>query len=151
MTTRRQFMISVPAAAAAFALTDNFTLETTPARAQQIDPLAGHFHPMGKAPSKFTLEVLEAMLTRYPELPRSPSELHEKFRDPDQVDSGGFFSRVEGEIRFKQGKYRGQPLESIALRDPGYLRWMLDRDFYDDTKAIAAGALARVTQAGECV
>src|SRR4029079_10744697 len=29
------------------------------ARAQQIDPLAGHFHPKGKAPSKFTLEVLD--------------------------------------------------------------------------------------------
>ena len=59
MTTRRQFMISIPAAAAAFALADNF-IEATPARAQQIDPLQGHFHPKGKAPSKFTLEVSEA-------------------------------------------------------------------------------------------
>ena len=59
MTTRRQFMISVPAAAAAFALADHFVLEVSPARAQQIDPLQGHFHPKGKAPSKFTLEVLQ--------------------------------------------------------------------------------------------
>ena len=59
MPTRRQIMISVPAAAAAFALADHFVLDVSPARAQQIDPLQGHFHPSGKAPSKFTLEVLE--------------------------------------------------------------------------------------------
>jgi hypothetical protein len=40
MTTRRQFMISVPAAAASFALAENFILEATPARAQQK-----HFDP----------------------------------------------------------------------------------------------------------
>ena len=31
----------------------------SPARAQQIDPLQGHFHIKGKAPSKFTLDVLK--------------------------------------------------------------------------------------------
>src|SRR5512135_2627777 len=59
MTTRRQFIVSVPAAAAAFALADHFVLDVSPARAQQIDPLQGHFHIKGKAPSKFTLEVLK--------------------------------------------------------------------------------------------
>jgi alkyl sulfatase BDS1-like metallo-beta-lactamase superfamily hydrolase len=52
-------ILSVPAAAAAFALADRFVLDVPPARAQQIDPLQGHFHPKGKAPSKFTVEVLE--------------------------------------------------------------------------------------------
>ena len=37
MTTRRQFLVSVPAAAAAFALADHFVLHVDPARAQQID------------------------------------------------------------------------------------------------------------------
>ena len=59
MTTRRQFMVSVPAAAVAFAMADHFIMEGSPARAQQIDPLQGHFHPKGKPPSKFTLEVLK--------------------------------------------------------------------------------------------
>ena len=58
MPTRRQFVTSLPAAGAAFALADHLLLEAPPARAQQIDPLQGHFHPKGKAPSKFTLEVL---------------------------------------------------------------------------------------------
>ena len=59
MPTRRQIIQSVPAAAAAFALADNFILDVSPARAQQIDPLQGHFHIKGKAPSKFTLDVLK--------------------------------------------------------------------------------------------
>ena len=53
MPTRRQFVTSLPAAGAAFALADHLLLEAPPARAQQIDPLQGHFHAKGKAPSKF--------------------------------------------------------------------------------------------------
>jgi alkyl sulfatase BDS1-like metallo-beta-lactamase superfamily hydrolase len=40
-------------------MADHFIMEGSPARAQQIDPLQGHFHPKGKSPSKFTLEVLK--------------------------------------------------------------------------------------------
>ena len=32
---------------------------SSPARAQSAPPLAGHFHPKGKAPSKFTLDALK--------------------------------------------------------------------------------------------
>jgi linear primary-alkylsulfatase len=66
MPTRREMILSVPAAAAAFALADNFVLDVGPARAQQIDPLQGHFHPKGKAPSKFTLEVLKSAKANLP-------------------------------------------------------------------------------------
>ena len=58
MTTRRQFLGAIPAAGAAFAVGGNFLMEGTGARAETAPPLAGHFHPKGKAPSKFTLEVL---------------------------------------------------------------------------------------------
>ncbi len=59
MSTRRQFLQSLPAAGAAFAVARHFALDVSPASAQQIDPLQGHFHPKGKAPSKFTLKVLK--------------------------------------------------------------------------------------------
>ena len=58
MTTRREFIGSLPAAGAAFAVASNFFLEPSSARAQTATPLAEHFHPKGKAPSKFTLDVL---------------------------------------------------------------------------------------------
>ena len=60
MTTRREFIGSLPAATAAFAVAGSFVLEESPPRAQEpTTPLAGHFDPKGKAPSKFTLEVLK--------------------------------------------------------------------------------------------
>jgi alkyl sulfatase BDS1-like metallo-beta-lactamase superfamily hydrolase len=58
MTTRREFLGSVPAAVAALAVSGRFLLEGTPASAQESAPPVGHFHPKGKAPSKFTLDAL---------------------------------------------------------------------------------------------
>ena len=58
MTTRRQFIQSVPAAGAAFAVAGHIVLDDSPARAQGAAPLKGHFHAKGKAPSEHTLRVL---------------------------------------------------------------------------------------------
>ena len=58
MSTRREFIQSVPAASAAFAVAGNFPFDANPARAQPA-PFKGHFDPKGKAPSKFTLDVLK--------------------------------------------------------------------------------------------
>ncbi len=54
MPTRREFVQSFPA----FAVAGHALLETSPVRAVQPEPLKGHFHPKGKAPSKFTQELL---------------------------------------------------------------------------------------------
>jgi len=51
MTTRREFLGSVPAAGAAFAVSGRFLLDGEPAHAQATTPPAGHSHPKGKAPS----------------------------------------------------------------------------------------------------
>jgi alkyl sulfatase BDS1-like metallo-beta-lactamase superfamily hydrolase len=55
MTTRRQFVQSLPA----FAVAGHLILGESSARAQGTTPLEGHFHPKGKAPSKFTVEALK--------------------------------------------------------------------------------------------
>jgi alkyl sulfatase BDS1-like metallo-beta-lactamase superfamily hydrolase len=60
MSTRRQFIQSLPAAGTAFAVAGHLVLEDNPARAQLATvPLKEHFHPKGKAPSKHTLDVLK--------------------------------------------------------------------------------------------
>ncbi|MDI7862705.1 MBL fold metallo-hydrolase [Rhizobiaceae bacterium n13] len=60
MTTRRQFIGSLPVVGAAFAVGGGVIFDEGMARAQESPgPLAEHFHPKGKAPSSFTLEVLE--------------------------------------------------------------------------------------------
>jgi DNA polymerase-3 subunit epsilon len=90
-----------------------------------------------------TIDVLDAMLGRYPDLPRTISGLNQHLKSPNAVDSAGNFVRVEGEIRFAFGKHRGQLLETIAHTKPDYLQWMLTQDFFDDTKVIVRGALRR--------
>ena len=63
MSTRREFIQSLPAVGTAFAVAGHVILDDSPASAQtqpqSPPPLTGHFHPKGKAPSKFTLEVLK--------------------------------------------------------------------------------------------
>ena len=73
MSTRREFIQSVPTAGAAFAVAGNLFAEASPAHAQEATPLKGHFHPKGKAPSKFTKEVLKQAKARCPSPTRAIS------------------------------------------------------------------------------
>lgn len=88
-----------------------------------------------------TADVLDAMLDRYGDLPRTVADLQQHLKNPNAADSTGNFIRVEGQIRFAFGKYRGQPLDAVARTKPDYLQWMLTQDFFDDTKAIVKDAL----------
>jgi len=67
MATRRDIIKSLPAAGAAFAVTGRLVLDDSPAQAQPAPaPLAGHFHPKGKAPSKLTVEALREARSKLP-------------------------------------------------------------------------------------
>ena len=106
----------------------------------------GHVHENGHAAEsdvEATAKVLAAMLDRYEDLPRLVSDLHDQFTDPGAVDLGERFTRIEGEIRFRFGKYRGQPLDAVARESPDYLKWMLAQDFGSDTKRVVTDALKR--------
>jgi DNA polymerase-3 subunit epsilon len=88
-----------------------------------------------------TAAVLDAMLERYKDLPRDVPGLFAAFKTPGTLDSGGFFAKVLGEVRFVKGKYRGEPLASVALRKPDYLEWMLREIVFPDTQALVREAL----------
>ncbi len=60
MATRRQFMQAIPKVGAAFALASHILLDGNSTAAAETVPLKGHFHPKGKAPSRFTKEILTA-------------------------------------------------------------------------------------------
>jgi alkyl sulfatase BDS1-like metallo-beta-lactamase superfamily hydrolase len=59
MSTRREFIQSLPTVGAALVAAGHVVFEESRAHAQAAAPLAGHFHPKGKAPSKFTIEALK--------------------------------------------------------------------------------------------
>ena len=67
MPTRRDFIATLPITGAAFAVAGTSLLEGGPAAAQAPrPPLAGHFHPKGKAPSPRTVEILKAARASLP-------------------------------------------------------------------------------------
>jgi DNA polymerase III subunit epsilon len=91
-----------------------------------------------------TVEVLDAQVARYADLPGTVDGLHGACNDPNALDLSGMFGRDEdGVIVFIKGKYKGRSLSDIAQSKPDYLEWMQREDFYDDTKAIASVALGR--------
>lgn len=89
-----------------------------------------------KADVDVTIRVLDAMLARYPDLPRKVAELDERFRDPNALDFTGNFRLAEGRVVFAFGKYQGSSLEEVSRNDPAYLKWILQSDFGEETKAV---------------
>ena len=91
------------------------------------------------ADARAAAEVLDRQVARHG-LPATPAELHAALVE---VDVAARFRRGNsGEAVFAFGKYAGRPLAEVAARDPGYLRWMLGRDFLDDVHDLVRRALA---------
>ena len=90
-----------------------------------------------------TLEILEAQLERYDELPTEVAELDRWLRNlPDNAaDSSGKFVEEGGKVMFNFGKFRGKPLADVARQSPDYLEWILGTDFPDDAKKLVRDAL----------
>jgi alkyl sulfatase BDS1-like metallo-beta-lactamase superfamily hydrolase len=79
MSTRREFIQALPALGTAFAVAgSHLVLNESSALAQEAGPLKGHFHPKGKAPSKFTLDLLKQAKATLPFSDRRDFEEHKK-------------------------------------------------------------------------
>jgi DNA polymerase-3 subunit epsilon len=91
-----------------------------------------------------TIDILDAQVTRYHDLPRTIAELHAHTVPASSLDLEGNFLRDDaGRVVFGFGKYRGHALADIAAdpRRRDYLDWILTHDFLDDTKAIVRTAM----------
>jgi len=89
------------------------------------------------------LLVLDGQAGRYGDLPRSVHELHQYMGYPDIVDPDGKFEREDGVIVFAFSDHAGKPVDDVARTDPGFLEWMLKKDFSDEAKAVVHEALKR--------
>ena len=86
------------------------------------------------ADTRVTLDVLNAQLERYPELPRSLAELHAVCDEvgPFRTAIDRWFDREDdGTLSFRRGKHRGRTLADIATTEPDYLHWMVGADEMD--------------------
>ena len=94
-----------------------------------------------------TLEILDAQVGRYEEVPDEVEALH-AFCNPDE---GRFVDRTrklvwndQGEAEFTFGKYQGRSLNAVCEENRGYLEWMLNKDFSEEVKGILREALGGV-------
>lgn len=90
-----------------------------------------------EADTKATYEVLKAQLDRYDDLPNDIDELSKYSSHNRNVD---FLGRIvydeEDQEIFNFGKYKGQRVEEILRKDPGYYGWMMNGQFPLHTKNV---------------
>jgi len=96
-----------------------------------------------------TLDVLDAQIGRYADLPRDAAGLHDfcnQGRNKFVDRSRRFRWTEQGEAAFNFGKHEGRTLKEMTAnpRDRGYLEWMLEKDFPEEVKGILRDALAGV-------
>jgi DNA polymerase-3 subunit epsilon len=89
------------------------------------------------------IDVLDAQLGRYEDIPRDVAELDAWLRPVprDAVDQRGKFVWRESEVAFAFGKHQGRALREVAREAPDYLEWILNSDFPEDARQLVADAL----------
>lgn len=77
--------------------------------------------------ARASLEVFWAQLDRYPELPKTMDGIAQfcNAKDPGKVDGEGKFVWRNGEAAFNFGKHRTLLLREVAVRDRGYIEWLM--------------------------
>lgn len=109
MATRREFVQALPAVGTTLAVA-GLVLDDSPARTQEArTPVAGHFHPKGKAPSKVTLDVLRRARSGLP-----------------FDDARDFEEQKKGLIA---------PMEEFKIKaDAGHIAWDMERFQFLDSE-----------------
>ncbi|MHB8078529.1 MAG: exonuclease domain-containing protein [Candidatus Krumholzibacteriia bacterium] len=101
------------------------------------------------ADARATLDILEAQLVRYDDLPADVEGLHAFCGQgrAEGVDPDGKLAwTADGEAAFTFGKYKGRTLRQVAAEDPGYLRFLqrpdLEKPFSAEVRRLAREAAA---------
>lgn len=90
-----------------------------------------------------SIEVLQGQLEKYSDLPRNMEELSEycSQKEPGWIDSTGKFKWSEGVAMVAFSKHSGTPIKELAVKEPGFFKWMIGASFPSDAVKIAQDAL----------
>jgi DNA polymerase-3 subunit epsilon len=90
-----------------------------------------------EADTRATYEILKAQLDRYPNLQNDVSALAEFSTHNRNVDFAGRIIYNDKKLEvFNFGKYKGQSVEEVLAKDPGYYGWLINGDFPLHTKKV---------------
>ena len=92
-----------------------------------------------------SFQVLVGQFKRYPDLPLDLDELDRISRPPEWFDRNGKLIWRDGELCLNFGKHKERVLSEVVTADPGYLDWILGRDFSHEVKAAIQRARATVS------
>lgn len=81
-----------------------------------------------------TIEVLEAQLEKYDDLPSEVNSIQSFIGQEDMVDYARRMVLKEGKPIFNFGKYKGYYVEDVLKKEPSYYDWMMKSDFALHTK-----------------
>lgn len=90
-----------------------------------------------------TIRVLEGQYARYSDLPETMEELH-AYCDPrkaEWADREGRLRWSNGEIAINFGRNQRKTIRSLVQNDMGFLNWILQKDFPEDTKDVIRNAM----------
>lgn len=100
-----------------------------------------------EADTEATYEILKSQLDRYEDLENDMESLAEFSNRFKAVDFAGFIVYDEdGTECFSFGKYKGQAVEQVLERDPGYFGWVQNADFPLYTKKVLTAIKLRKLQ-----
>lgn len=90
------------------------------------------------ADTRATYEILQAQLDHYPDVLVNDMEFLSQFSSFTR--NADFAGRIvyddAGSEVFNFGKYKGEKVEAVLVRDPGYYAWMMNGDFPLNTKQV---------------
>jgi len=90
-----------------------------------------------EADTRATYEILKAQLDRYPTLQNDMAALSEFSAHNKNVDFAGRIIYNDKKVEvFNFGKYKGQAVDDVLAKDPGYYGWLMNGDFPLHTKKV---------------
>ena len=97
------------------------------------------------ADTRATYEVLKAQLDKYQSLKNDIDFLSDFSSQNRNVDLAGRIIYNDQNVEvFNFGKYKGQPVEAVLRKNPGYFGWMLQGDFPKNTKSVLTNIKLRM-------
>ncbi len=98
-----------------------------------------------EADVRATWEVLQAQLEKYNDLPQTPDQLAAFAGFGRYADfQGRVVYNDQGDEIINFGKYKGQRIEDVLQKDPGYYGWIMQADFPNYTKMVFRNVYERM-------
>jgi DNA polymerase-3 subunit epsilon len=87
-----------------------------------------------EADAQATYEILEAQVTRYPQMGVTVDSIVQFTGEDEMVDFARRFIKENGIEIFNFGKHKGKTVEKVLKEEPQYYDWMMKGDFAMNTK-----------------